>query len=87
MGLTCKNSNIKKELVGQKINLRVIENEGKSRILVKEVSPNILSTEAEKFLNSFFRILEEQISKIDEGVDKLGYKKFLNGKFRPCNFF
>lgn len=55
-------------LVSKKNPLIEIENEQKLRkidvgkgnsILVKEVAPNILSQEAEKFLNSFFRILEE----------------------------
>ena len=49
--------------------------------MVKEVTSSILSTEAEKFLNSFFRILEEQIQRIDDGLDKLGYAKFFNGSF------
>ena len=33
-----------------------------TKVLIKEIAPNILSKEAEKFLSSFFKILEEQVN-------------------------
>ena len=60
-------------------NLQIGEN-GAS-VSIKEIRPNVLSVESEKFLTSFFRILDEQIKMIDEGENKLGFNKFLNGKF------
>jgi hypothetical protein len=56
-----------------------IGNNGES-LSIKEIRPNVLSVESEKFLTSFFRILDEQIKLIDEGENKLGFSKFLNGK-------
>lgn len=50
---------------------------------IKEIRPNVLSVESDKFLTSFFRILDEQIKMIDEGENKLGFAKFLNGKHPP----
>lgn len=52
-----------------------------AQLMVKEVRPNILSVEADKFLTSFFRILDEQIKTIDEGEEDSGYQKFLNGEY------
>lgn len=62
----------------QLANLQIGEN-GAS-LSIKEIRPNVLSVESEKFLTSFFRILDEQIKMIDEGENKLGFSKFLNGK-------
>jgi len=67
------------QLKEDNIEMRVVEDRKQGRLLVKEPTPNILSNEAEKFLNSFFRIIEEQVLLIDQGSSKLGYRKFLNG--------
>lgn len=63
------------------LNIKMDEN-GAS-LTVKEVRPNILSVEADKFLTSFFRILDDQIKSIDEGAEESGYSQFLNGEFCP----
>lgn len=59
------------------LNIKMDDNGAK--LSVKDVRPNILSVEADKFLTSFFRILEEQLKTIDEGADESCYQKFLNG--------
>lgn len=60
--------------------LNVKMDDNGAKLSVKDVRPNILSVEADKFLTSFFRILEEQIKTIDEGSDESCFQKFLNGK-------
>ena len=59
--------------------LRIVEsrNEG-TKVLIKEIAPNILSKESEKFLTSFFKILEEQVNLIDFEKNQLGFTKFQN---------
>jgi hypothetical protein len=55
---------------------KVINPNNQSKVLIKEIAPNILSKEAEKFLTSFFKILEEQVNLIDFGKNQLGFTKF-----------
>ena len=57
--------------------MRIVEsrNEG-TKVLIKEIAPNILSKESEKFLTSFFKILEEQVNLIDFEKNQLGFTKF-----------
>lgn len=73
--------------------VRLMDGEKDEKLAIKEIAPNLLSVvkklslilnklkETEKFLRAFFRILKEQIQLIDKGENKLGFSKFLNGKF------
>lgn len=49
--------------------------------LIKEARPNILSKEADKFLNSFFRILQENLEQIGGNSQaQTNFQKFVDGK-------
>lgn len=48
--------------------------------MLKESRPNILSKEADKFLNSFFRILQENLENIkNSSSSKSNFQKFVEG--------
>jgi hypothetical protein len=48
--------------------------------LIKEMQPNILSKEADKFLNSFFRILKENLEgSSNPAISKKNFERFVQG--------
>lgn len=49
--------------------------------IFKEIQPNILSKEADKFLNSFFRILKENLEGFSKTVSqaKINFRRFIEG--------
>lgn len=51
--------------------------------VLKESRPNILSKEADKFLNSFFRILQENLENIkNPSSSKTNFQKFVEGTLK-----
>lgn len=69
---------INKEITLRVLNTKKEGSNTNSSLLIKDVAPNILSKEAEKFLSSFFKIFEEQVNLIDSDQNQLGSTKFLN---------
>lgn len=50
--------------------------------IIKEIRPNILSKEADKFLNSFFRILQENLEPShDQDTKHSNFEKLVEGSF------